>query len=208
MSAEMYELSIVIPTCNRGDLLQRAITTIAESTQVNYQIIIVDGASTDHTPAVIASARATLGERVVCIREHQREGFVRGVNKGFRAACGRAICWLNDDARPAPGALDRAYAQLMTSPPRVGLLAMFHAWKSPKNVAYQTSCGAETYSLCHVRSTLYANFGMGRRTIFEQLNYFDERYIFCGADPDFSLKCWHAGLSVEPAWGAYVAAPR
>jgi len=204
MSARSYELSIVIPTCNRAELLRRAIETIHESTRVNYQIVIVDGASDDHTPGIIDNARKHLGDRVLCIREPVREGFVRGVNKGFRAAQGNAVCWLNDDARPLPGALDRAYAQLMTSSPSVGLLAMFHAWHSPKNVAYQTSVGSATYSLCHVRGTLYANFGMGLRTTFERLDYFDDNYVFCAADPDFSLKCWHAGLRVEPAWGACV----
>ena len=32
------------------------------------------------------------------IREEQRQGFVRAANKGFRAAAGRNMIWLNDDA--------------------------------------------------------------------------------------------------------------
>jgi GT2 family glycosyltransferase len=45
---------------------------------------------------------------------------------------------------------------------------------------------------------------MGSRSLFERLGYFDERYFLNGADPDFSLKVWNAGLSVVPAAGALI----
>ena len=55
-----------------------------------------------------------------------------------------------------------------------------------------------------MRGTLYANFAIGRRETFERLGYFDERYFLYAADPDLSLKAWHAGLRVEPAYLAYI----
>ena len=51
---------------------------------------------------------------------------------------------------------------------------------------------------CMLRGTLYANFGVAARATFERLNYFDERYFLNGADPDFSLKVWDAGMQVAP----------
>jgi GT2 family glycosyltransferase len=81
---------------------------------------------------------------------------------------------------------------------------MFHRWHSLKNVAYETIHRGQSYRLCHVRGTLYANFPVGRRTTFEQLGYFDERYFVCAADPDLSLKAWHAGARVVPAYGALI----
>ena len=56
----------------------------------------------------------------------------------------------------------------------------------------------------HVRGTLYANFGLGRRATFSRLGFFDERYFFNAADPDFSLKVWHAGLRVVPAFESFI----
>ncbi len=38
----------------------------------------------------------------------------------------------------------------------------------------------------------------------ERLAYFDERYYFFAADPDLSLKAWHAGLRVVPAYGCMI----
>src|ERR1700761_6977034 len=96
----MFDLSIVLPTCNRAPLLQKAIDSIIATTHCNFQIIVVDGASTDHTQQVLERYRNSLGDRLTVIREEHREGFVRAANKGFRAATGKYLTWLNDDARP------------------------------------------------------------------------------------------------------------
>jgi GT2 family glycosyltransferase len=138
------------------------------------------------------------------IREPHREGFVKAANKGFRAARGRYLMWLNDDARPLPGSLDRAIEQLEFSPRTVGMVALFHPAQTTRNIAYEAQHKGRPFRLLHVRGTLYANFGMASRSLFERLGYFDERYYLNGADPDFSLKVWHAGLSVVPAFGALI----
>jgi GT2 family glycosyltransferase len=49
----------------------------------------------------------------------------------------------------------------------------------------------------NVRGYPYANFGLLRRELLERLGYLDERYYFCGWDPDLSLKVQiDAGLKV------------
>lgn len=200
----MYDLSIVIPTCNRGELLERCLQSLQKTVQCAHEIIVVDGASTDDTPRVLDSARERFGEHVRIIREERREGFVKAANKGMRAASGRNLTWLNDDARPMPGAYDEAVAQMDGSGIDVAFLAMFHRWNSTRNVAYETTFQGRTYRLCHVRGALYANFAMGRRSTFERLDYFDERFFFYGADPDLSLKAWNAGMRVEPAYSVLI----
>jgi GT2 family glycosyltransferase len=200
----MIDLSIVVPTTNRAAALASCLVTIRNTVTCSHEIIVVDGASLDNTPAVLESAKAAMGDRLQVIREPKREGFVRAANKGFRAARGEYLMWLNDDARPLPGALDRAVAQLQTSASNVGMVALFHAAHTTRNIAFETSCEGRPFQLLHVRGTLYANFGIARRRLFETLDYFDERYFLNAADPDFSLKVWNAGLSVVPADGALI----
>lgn len=195
----MHDLSIIIPTCNRADLLERGLLALRDGVRCTHEIIVVDGASGDRTPHVLEQARQWFGDRLKVIHESNRQGFVRAANQGFRAATGRNMTWLNDDARPLPGALDLAVEQIDYAAKTTGFLAMFHRWHSSKNVAYETMRGGQVYRLCHVRGTLYANFAMGRRETFERLGYFDERYYFYAADPDLSLKAWQSGLQVEPA---------
>lgn len=198
----MIDLSIVLPTCNRAALLAEALKTIVRQTACRFEIIVVDGASTDATPDVVAPFQIQLGDRMTVFREPARRGFVKACNLGLRAARGRNVCWINDDARPVGQSLDNAVAQLDADPH--GVLAMFHRWHSPRNVAYTTESNGHTFSLCHVRGTLYANFPMARRTTFERLGFLDERFRFYGADPDFSLTAWHHGLTVRPAWDVII----
>ncbi|HYE19160.1 MAG TPA: glycosyltransferase [Tepidisphaeraceae bacterium] len=200
----MPDLSIILPTCDRAPLLERALAAIEQTVRRPHEVIVVDGASSDGTANVLARAKAWMGDRLRVIREDRREGFVRAANMGFRAARGRFVTWLNDDVRPLDGALDSALAQLESSPADVGVVALFHRWHDQRNIAYEFSTRGATYRLCHVRGTLYANFGVARRETFARLGFFDERYFFCAADPDFSLKAWHAGLRVVPAYGAAV----
>jgi GT2 family glycosyltransferase len=201
----MPELSIILPTCNRAKLLEKSLASIASGVKCSYEIIVVDGASTDGTGKVLDAAQKKLGdERLRIIREPQREGFVRAANKGFKAARGKNMIWLNDDARPLPGALDLAIQQLDQQPPNVAFLALFHHWNSTWNIAYETEHEGRKYRLCHVRGTLYANFPMGRRETYERLNFFDERFYICAADPDLSLKAWYAGMSILPAFGCMI----
>lgn len=200
----MFDLSIVIPTYNRAASLASCLAATQSAARCAVEIIVVDGASADDTPAVLGSARESLGDRLQVIREPRREGFVRAANKGFAAARGRYLMWLNDDARPLPGALDRAIEQLEFSPHTVGMAALFHAAHGTRNIAFEAQHLGRSFHVLHVRGTLYANFGMARRSLFERLAYFDERYFFNGADPDFSLKVWHAGLSVVPAFSALI----
>jgi GT2 family glycosyltransferase len=193
------DLSIVIPTCNRAALLEACLRTVRHTVHCAHEIIVVDGASYDDTPAVLAEAADLFGDRLRVITEQSRGGFVRATNLGLRAARGRFLTWLNDDARPLPGALDRAVVQCAAAPADVGLVALYHRWSSARNVAYRSTIDGQPYAICHVRGTLYANFAVGARATFEQLGFLDERFFFYGADPDLSLKAWHAGLRVVPA---------
>jgi GT2 family glycosyltransferase len=200
----MYDLSIILPTCNRGRLLEKCIASIVAGTQCSYELIVVDGASTDTTQQTLTEAGHDLGDRLKVIREDQREGFVRAANKGFRAATGKYMTWLNDDARIHPGTLDATVHQLDGAPVDVAFVAMFHAWHSTRNVAYELHHDHKTYRLCHVRGTLYANFPVGRRETFEKLKYFDEQFFVAAADPDLSLKAWNAGMKIVPAYGTMI----
>jgi glycosyltransferase involved in cell wall biosynthesis len=48
-------ISVVIPTYNHADFLKVAITSVVEQTYQNFEIIIVDNHSNDHTNEVVNS---------------------------------------------------------------------------------------------------------------------------------------------------------
>lgn len=177
-------VSIVVPTFNRVDRLQRCIHKIGQNVKHPHEVIVVDGGSTDGTRVWLAGQG---GLRVIL--EPQREGAVRAFNKGFRAATGHYVMWMNDDAFPIPGSVEAAIA-LIERPDLadVGMVAFYHNWHNERNVLDRVQRGGESYELCHVRGYTYANFGLLRRTLLEKIGFADERYYFFGFDPDLSLK--------------------
>lgn len=183
MSADRI-VSIVVPTFNRYDRLRRCIDKIRRNVSRPVEVIVVDGGSTDGTREWLADQADLL-----VILEPRREGAVAAFNKGFRAAKGFYVMWLNDDAFPLPGAVEAAIAMLERPDlAEVGMVAFYHNWHSERNVLDRVLHNGESYELCHVRGYPYANFGLLRRTLLERVGFADDRFYFFGFDPDLSLK--------------------
>lgn len=92
--------SIVIPTLNQGPFIEDTLLSILWQGYDNVEIIVVDGGSTDETPAVLERYRPWIR---VLISEPDR-GQSDAINKGFRRASGSILAWLNSDDIYLPGA--------------------------------------------------------------------------------------------------------
>lgn len=94
--------SIIIPTHNRASVLPLCLEAVAalETDPANFEIIIVDNNSTDHTRDVclaFAAAHPTLGVRYVF---EPTQGASHARNRGIVEACGEILCFLDDDSPP------------------------------------------------------------------------------------------------------------
>jgi glycosyltransferase involved in cell wall biosynthesis len=69
----------------------------------NLEYIVLDGASTDATPRILARYQDRLA---YCVSEKD-EGQSDALNKGFARATGDILAWLNSDDRYLPGTLWR-----------------------------------------------------------------------------------------------------
>lgn len=186
-------VSIVIATYNRCARLQRCIARVRAHVEIDHEVIVVGGASDDGTSEWVAAQ-----DDIRFIRESRREGATRAYNKGFRAANGRYVMWLNDDSYPLPGAVEAAVGMIeRPEMADVGMVAFYHNFDRSRNRLDTVVHEGETYGLYNVRGYPYANFGLLRRALLEELGYLDERYYFCAWDPDLSLKVqFVAGLKV------------
>jgi glycosyltransferase involved in cell wall biosynthesis len=96
-------VSAIIATYNRADLVQQAIRGALEQRVPGgeVEVIVVDDASTDNTPEVVAR----LGSSVRFVRQarNQREGAAR--NAGVRVASGAYCAFLDSDDFWLPGKL-------------------------------------------------------------------------------------------------------
>jgi len=88
--------SIITPSWNQGEYLGECIHSVLRQEDADFEHLIFDNCSTDSTAEVVARY-----PHVRTVRESDR-GQSDAVNKGFLAAKGEIICWLNsDDAYPA-----------------------------------------------------------------------------------------------------------
>ena len=106
------EFSIVIPTYNRADELRETIRSIAQLNVIgDWELLVVDNKSTDHTRAVVEQERTAFPARLRYLHEPE-QGRYAALNTGIRAAVGKIIASTDDDARVAPDWLRRAKAGL------------------------------------------------------------------------------------------------
>jgi GT2 family glycosyltransferase len=185
-------VSIVIATYARCQHLRRCIAAVRENAHVQHEIVVVGGGG-DGTEGWL-----TVQPDIRFIPETHREGATKAYNKGFQAALGRYVMWLNDDSYPLPGAVEAAVRMIeLPANSDVGMVAFYHNFDRRWNRLDSVERDGVVYSVFNVRGVPYANFGLLRRDLLERLGYLDERFYFCAWDPDLSLKVQReAGLKV------------
>jgi glycosyltransferase involved in cell wall biosynthesis len=118
------EVSVVVPTHNRRDLLERALSSALAQRNVELEIIVVDDASSDGTAAFVESLAAA-DSRVRSIRSETSRGGGASRNAGIESSRGRVVAFLDDDDEWLPGKLERQLALLAANPDAVACSANF-----------------------------------------------------------------------------------
>jgi GT2 family glycosyltransferase len=97
--SDLASVSIVIPTYNRRALLGACLDSIRETVEsgIDYEVIVVDDASTDDSAAEVENRRASFDGRLSLIVNPSNLGFVGSVNRGADAATREVLVLLNND---------------------------------------------------------------------------------------------------------------
>lgn len=109
------KLSICIATLNRADFLGATLDSIIENLPSDVEIVIVDGASTDGTPELVARYQ----QRCASIRYFRQErngGVDRDYDAAVQYSTGEYCFLFTDDDVLKPGAVQRVLAALETRP--------------------------------------------------------------------------------------------
>jgi glycosyltransferase involved in cell wall biosynthesis len=106
-------ISVVIPFFNRKTLICRAIDSVLEQTYTNFELILVDDASTDDSNSVI---NQYYDKRISLIKRIQNGGAGAARNTGIRAAQGEYIGFLDSDDTWLPSKLEMQLSLLEEQP--------------------------------------------------------------------------------------------
>ena len=105
-------LSIITINRNNAAGLEKTMQSVLSQTRTDYEYVVVDGASTDDSVAVIERLAPAFGDRLKWISEPDK-GIYNAMNTGIGMATGEYIQILNSgDSLVSPDVTDKMYAAL------------------------------------------------------------------------------------------------
>jgi glycosyltransferase involved in cell wall biosynthesis len=99
-------VTVIIPTHNRGTLLERAVDSVQKQTYSAIELIVVDDGSVDDTPERLAALQRS-DPQIVGIRHPYPMGANAARNRGIARANGVFVMCLDDDDALAPECIER-----------------------------------------------------------------------------------------------------
>lgn len=143
-------LSVIIPTFNRKDSLQKTLDGLARQTYPlsQFEVIVVSDGSTDGTEALLEQYA---GAPYVLRPVYQANGGpARARNNGIKNASGEVVVFLDDDVEPAPNFLAVHAAHHVSEDRAVVIAPMLPdpdlAWCEPAWIAWEHAMLEKQYS--------------------------------------------------------------
>lgn len=218
MPSNSLTISAIIVTWNGKHYVDECLSTIsAQDIGTRLEVIVVDNASSDGTPEMIAQKFPG----TILLRNKENQGFARANNLGMQRSTGRYVCLINSDVALPPDCLSRMW-NYMEEHPEVGLLGPQMLVPAQAGVARSYMRFPSIWNcLCHslgldslfrrwrlfggILMTDFRNdqtsevdvlngwFLMIRREALEEVGGLDERFFMYGEDIDWSYRFHKAG---------------
>jgi GT2 family glycosyltransferase len=191
-------VSIIILNYNGRTWLERCLPAAVAETASDCELIVVDNGSSDGSLDLLQTFRQSV--RVVPLGSNV--GFAAGNNAGARAARGRYLAFLNNDAAPQAGWL-AAVRSALDADPTAGLAASCIVYLNDPATIDSAGDGITRYGgafkrghgrpLAEAREPREVFGACGaacviRRGLFDEIGGFDEAYFAVHEDVDLSYR--------------------
>lgn len=195
-------MSVIIPTYNRRELVQRAIGTVLAQSRTVQEILVVDDGSTDGTEDALTTA---FGDRIRYVRQ-ANGGVSSARNHGLRLARGRYLALLDSDDEWLPEKTQRQIEWLQARPDYgmalCDVVRMDAEHRDVELFRRRELLPEDGMILKWVllQPALVPASVMMRREVFETVGGFDET-LATGEDLDFHLRVaarWPIGIVEQP----------
>jgi GT2 family glycosyltransferase len=198
-------VSVIIVNWNGMDYLKDCLDSLRAQTFPDFEVILVDNGSTDGS---VQYLRENYPGWVRVLPNPRNEGFSGGNNRGIRAASGKYIVLLNNDAQADARWLEEL-VKVAEKNPRAGMLASkIYLQGQPKildNVGHliyrdglnrgkgRLEVDQGQYEV--IEEVLFPSgcAALYRREMLEEVGLFDEDFFAYGDDTDLGLKGRLAG---------------
>lgn len=218
------KISVVIVSFNAKDFLQRCLESITRyPPSVPYETIVVDNASCDGSPEMVAS----MFPKVKLIVSAENLGFSAANNRALQISIGEFILFLNSDAELLPRSLDPLLRHFEMHP-ETGIVGPTEQFESGNS--YPTICPSPDLAFVFLnhsglRKRFYRNKRINpyrflweqaqvtgepvevdwlsgaslmiRRQVLDEIGFFDEGYFFYMEETDLCERARRADWKVK-----------
>ncbi len=185
----MSDLSIIIISYNTADLIGMCIKSIGSSQGCNYEIIVVDNASTDKNLQLIKENYPS----VHLIENRENRGFGAANNQAIKLCKSRYILFLNPDTEIKSDTLTNMVTY-MDNNPAIGLAGariVNPDGSLQESISYRYPGQKYTRGeLGHLKGPIACVLGagmIGRTDLIKSIGGFDESFFLYGEDEDLCL---------------------
>jgi glycosyltransferase involved in cell wall biosynthesis len=207
-ASQAPEISVVVATRDRADRLERLLDGVRGQSldRERFEVVVVDDASSDGTPAVLEREDARGELALAVLRRPKRGGWAAAREQGWRAGSAPVVAFTDDDCVPDPTWLERglgacaenpgAIVQGPTVPARDEWLAL-RPLERPFAYSIEVPGPDPHHQTCNV---FYP------RELLERSGGFDAAGFATiqGEDADLAWRCLEAGAGSAFAEGARV----
>ncbi len=173
------QLSVVIPVYNGADTLAQCLDALVIALPPGGEILVVDDASTDATSEILSRYPARV------LRNAQNMGTSASRNRGWRAARGAVVAFVDADVVARPDALSRMMDWLEREPETAGVNGVLALdITTPGLVSAFVNTSIHYQHLAHGErvSSTFTSICALRREALEAMGGWDERWFSRYAD--------------------------
>lgn len=136
--------SIIVPTYNRAEFLPRCIKSVYRQTFSDWELLIIDDGSTDHTKDLVAEHTRKDNRVKYFYQTNQRVSAAR--NLGLKNAAGNYLCFLDSDDEYEANHLQFFYEELSKKNFSEVFLSTGFKYKDGRSEQIQLSPIPQTYA--------------------------------------------------------------
>ena len=198
----MSEITVVIPNYNGMKYLAECMTSLCREQQnaPGYEVLIIDNASVDGSVEYLQKEWCGEGVRLISLPENT--GFCHAVNLGIREAKTPYVILLNNDTKAEAGFVRGLYDAIRENERIFSVSAKMLMWDRPELIddagdrycvlgwAYSRGKGrpAADYDKSVPVFSACGGAAIYRRSVFEEIGYFDEEHFAYLEDMDVGYR--------------------
>ena len=172
------EISVIIPTYNRCDLLKRAINSVIKQTITPKEIIIVDNGSTDQTYQMVSSLFPEINYFI-----EKKRGVSAARNKGILESKSKWIAFLDSDDTWKPTKLEKQMEYSVFNQDKYRIIHTDETWYRNKKFLNQLKkhkkSGGNIFKNSLQLCCISPSSVVLKKQIFDDYGLFDENLEVC-----------------------------